>query len=140
MKSSYKLYAASLHIDVENYNNKGQKEKTYISDEKDLSALFDKSVSDRINKIKIDERKSYTEDNGEIFIKDIVKEDIVKYYQKDLFISDGFITDSHNIGISLRESHKDYNVGVFLCFSMAFIFMMLSVISVFRARVGKRGM
>ena len=82
MKSSYKLYAASLHIDVENYNNKGQKEKTYISDEKDLSALFDKSVSDRINKIKIDERKSYTEDNGEIFIKDIVKEDIVyhKYF------------------------------------------------------------
>ena len=73
MKSSYKLYAASLHIDVENYNNKGQKEKTYISDEKDLSALFDKSISDRINKIKIDERKSYTEDNGEIFIKGIVK-------------------------------------------------------------------
>ena len=101
MNSEYGLYVASLHIDVENYNNKGQKEKTYISDEKDLHILFDKSASDSINKIKFEEQRLYIEDKESIFVKEIKKEDIVKYYQKDLFLSDGLLTDSHNIGIRL---------------------------------------
>ena len=138
MNSVYKIYAASLHIDVENYNNKGQKEKTYISDEKDLHILFNKSASDRINKIKLEEQRLYIEDKESIFVKEIKKEDVVKYYQKDLFLSDGLLTDSHNIGISLREDYKAPNAGVLLCFCMAFIFMMFSLISIFRVRVKKR--
>lgn len=117
----------SLNIDVHDYSLEEKKEKSYISQDKELYKLFDPSIEKKVNTIKEKESMSYKEIKDFNFLVDSKKEDLVSDYKNELFIYDELAIDPEKIGVTLKEKKEGPNILVIILVGLAFLIMFISV-------------